>query len=245
MNIETLKTKGPTMAIVVAYHTAANVVAVLSGAEADSLAWPTVGTASLAVDKRASVQEVLAGFVRENPTAPAEALYRFANGRGFHSADVDNFASAELLYRAAYEVFFASLLTFDDLVKAEIARLEVLAQAETIIPAAALAEKPEDTILEQLPDPLELTPGVALVQAETPAGFRAPTPAPVVAIVEGPETAAALQAQAPETPVVVAPIGGPDAVWIKGPTVEAAPIAELAAGAPTPAAESAKNSDQG
>ncbi|PPQ39358.1 hypothetical protein SAMN06265338_103201 [Rhodoblastus acidophilus] len=169
MDIEGLRAKAAAVVAKAAYHSAGNFVAIYHDATEDSLAWPTCGTGSLTADARDAAQEKLAGFVRANPNAPAEALYRYAHGQEVHSADVDGFAECPLAYRTGYCAFATLILLGDGLIAQDIARLEAWEQSKTVIPAAALAEKEEDTILELVPDPLAKRDDVQLVQVETPA----------------------------------------------------------------------------
>lgn len=71
-----------------------------------------VAQASLCID-------VLAPFVRANPKAPTEALFRHAAARGVHMADPNGWAALPVGQRAAYEVFALALLCLDGLADGE------------------------------------------------------------------------------------------------------------------------------
>jgi hypothetical protein len=179
MPILDLKKDGPAAAVNAAWHGAANFVAILIGPDADSLSWVGCG-ASLNAENRDRARDALAAFVRAGATAPAEALYRFASAWGFHACDVDGFAALDLPYRIAFAAFRDAVIGADRLIAEEIGRLAALEQAAAgPIPAAALSEKPEDTILGLVPDPLEKKGGdFPIVYVDPPAGFRAPPPEP-------------------------------------------------------------------
>lgn len=91
---------------------------------------------------------VLAGFVRGNPEAPAEALYRQARMDGIHDGPADGFAALPLHQRLAYVTFHGALMAIDRGFAAEAAK------QPKPPPAARRAVPIEDTILEELDDPL-------------------------------------------------------------------------------------------
>lgn len=127
----------------------------------DPWAWPALG----AGDADDNCTYALAGFVRANPTAPAEALWRWAHGQGIHSADVDGYHDADFAWWLAYRVFADVLLTVDEAlrVRASIAAARAHLSAGPVTPAAFL-EDPEDTIMAQHADPLALNRGFALAR---------------------------------------------------------------------------------
>ena len=60
--------------------------------------------------------EAFAEFVRGNPGAPAEALYRFASGQNVHAGDPAGFATLDPAWRVAYETFARELCLLDRIV---------------------------------------------------------------------------------------------------------------------------------
>lgn len=109
--------------------------------------WPQLGEAAGERIHAADVVE-LAGFVRQNPDAPGEALYRQARTIGIHKGSPNGWLELSAHNRLAYETFRSSLQTLD----------------RVFLEEAARAPKPpgpkpppvpiEDTILEELDDPL-------------------------------------------------------------------------------------------
>jgi hypothetical protein len=149
---ELLHDDDQTRAVAIAYHAAANCVAFYFGAGVDSLLWPSLGFEERDDFKTLDRQEIadkLAGFIRSNKRAPAESLYRYAHGQNIHDHGVEVFDAADMPYRVAYQVFFETLLTVDDAIAVE-------RDARGPVLAAALSERPEDTILEEVADPLAL-----------------------------------------------------------------------------------------
>lgn len=163
-------------AVSIAYHSAANCVA-LFDAYAHNMNWPGFGEPEIppSLEDRADLQEWLAGFVRLNPHAPPEALYRWAHGQGIHDRAVDGYHgtsdtsdvqaddAVEAPYRMAYLVFATVLKAVDKALAEERARAaEAVQAAAGPVLAAALFERPEDTILELQPDPLATNPNLSL-----------------------------------------------------------------------------------
>ena len=60
--------------------------------------------------------DAFAEFVRGNPGAPAEALYRFASGQNVHAGDPAGFATLDPAWRVAYETFARTLCLLDRIV---------------------------------------------------------------------------------------------------------------------------------
>lgn len=124
------------------------------------------------------VHFLLATFVRQNPTAPIEALYRYAQGQGVHDRPADEWHTASLWLRQGYETFARTVLQLDAAIAAERAALLTKAVADRKPPlATAYMVDPEDTILQQLPDPLEVRKDVALGIVKAPVKSEA-SPAP-------------------------------------------------------------------
>jgi hypothetical protein len=165
MNLDDLRKLAPDLASNAAFHSAANLLSLFDH-KAQGLDWPSIGAP---LDDRNFLRQMFADFVRANPTAPAEALFRFAHGRRIHSYPVDDYAQLETGYRLAYETFVVCLLAADGGIGREVAQLMTAQQAArgTVL-AAALLEDPEDTILEPLPDPLATDPHKALKVIEPP-----------------------------------------------------------------------------
>lgn len=65
------------------------------------------------------VADVLAPFVRQHPEAPAEALYRHAQGKGVHDGSPDGWNALPLPLRVAYSIFAQLLRYADTELKAE------------------------------------------------------------------------------------------------------------------------------
>lgn len=126
-----------------AFYTAANMRARQDPA-GDSLHWATLGRRSLTV----SEVEQLALFVRQNPGAPAEALWRYASAGGLHDGSSDEFEMALDVDRLPYEVFQAVLATIDEVAAGIRARRLRRAMGDT--PPAELAPfDPKGTLLER------------------------------------------------------------------------------------------------
>lgn len=110
--------------------------------------WPGLGAPD---GERIHAADVvlLAAFVRANPEAPAEALYRQARMDGIHEGPPNSFAGLPLHQRLAYVAFHGALMAIDAGFRAEAApdRGPGQAPAKPKIPI-------EDTILEELDDPL-------------------------------------------------------------------------------------------
>lgn len=168
MDLETLKEHRAALAAQMAFYSAANVVtltmatqSLTAGQTANGLTWPFLGE-----ERNAEIIDTMiayAAFVRANPTAPPEALYRFAAGREFHAGAADGWTGIDFTWRAACTVFCRTLPIYDELVAAEIAVREASAAAEKAAPAAAALSLPaEDTILERFGTILETSPNMAL-----------------------------------------------------------------------------------
>lgn len=89
----------------------------------------------------------LATFVRENPLAPLEAMYRHARSCGVHDRPSDGFDDVPAAFRIAYAVFRATLIEADRVFAEEEARAARKAAADK--PQAPVLVRAEDTILEQ------------------------------------------------------------------------------------------------
>lgn len=144
-----------------AYRAAANVVKIFD-AKASGKNWPGCDY----VGEKIAAEQIaeMAAFVRQNPTAPGESLYRFANGRGFHTGDPGGWLDLPPQFIAAYETFQQSLLTFDRLFTQLVERIkkEMDAVSDGPVLAAALALPEEDRLDALLPDPLSMNPNVVL-----------------------------------------------------------------------------------
>lgn len=103
-------------------------------------------------------------FARSNAGAPSEALYRFAQGRGFHNEDPHGFWNLPYNNQLAYELFFRVIVAAGQAKAAVDAVARSTAGGPAAAPplATALLEDPEDTILEQHPDPLATNPNMVL-----------------------------------------------------------------------------------
>ncbi len=105
----------------------------------------------------------LQAFVRANDTAPPEALFRWASAQGLHLRPGDGWADLPIGFRAAYGTFAMMVRFLDWQGREADAEEEARALAEAPAPvAAAFLAAPEDTILEQQPDPLARRDGFAL-----------------------------------------------------------------------------------
>ena len=109
--------------------------------------WPQLGEAAGERIHAADVVQ-LAAFVRAEPDAPAEALYRQARMLGIHKGPPNGWLQLPSHHRLAYETFRSSLMTLDRVFLEE-ARLRPPRPGPTP-PRVAI----EDTILEELDDPL-------------------------------------------------------------------------------------------
>lgn len=166
MDLEALKKNRDYLAAQMAYYSAAN--AVTLGEASGALNWPFLGE-----DRPDALGETMfdySSFVRSNPTAPAEALYRFGAGRQHHAMAGENWAEADFVWRSAFTVFHRTLPIFDELISAEIAALEAAEAANADAPTlAALSLPEEDTILERFGTILETSPNMTLQTVETEA----------------------------------------------------------------------------
>jgi hypothetical protein len=164
MDLEALKKNRDYLAAQMAYYSAAN--AVTLGEASGALNWPFLGE-----DRPEALGDTMfdySGFVRANPTAPAEALYRFGAGRQHHSKAGEKWTEADFVWRSAFTVFHRTLPIFDELLSAEIAALEAAEAATTAAPTlAALSLPAEDTILERFGTIFETSPNMALQTVET------------------------------------------------------------------------------
>lgn len=139
-----------------AYHAAAKVAgAVMEKAKGINPAlWPLVlATEFEAADDapQAIIAAVgkLAPFVRANPDAPAEALYRHAAAEAVHDAPKDGFAAQPIHVRLAYETFRTTLIAVDRALAAERDRLPKDHPKPRPVPI-------EDTIFDPEDPPLAL-----------------------------------------------------------------------------------------
>jgi hypothetical protein len=125
----------------------------------DASCWPCIGGVIVHPDGQpvedldrcnealVPVLGALADFVRGNPEAPLEAMYRHAGGREIHQRPADGFDDVPAAFRIAYAVFRSTLLEADRVFAEEEARAAAraraaAAQAPVIVPV-------EDTILAQ------------------------------------------------------------------------------------------------
>lgn len=126
----------------------------------DGTAWPFMGDMPEAIGQareaggyaayEAAFMERIAplvDFVRGNPEAPLEALYRHAAGRGVHDRPADGFDDIEPAFRIAYAVFRSTLLEADRVFAEEEARAAAKARAAAVQPPVIVPL--EDTILAQ------------------------------------------------------------------------------------------------
>lgn len=146
MDLESLKKSKDYLAAQMAYCSAAN--AVTLGEASGALAWPMLGA-----DRREDLGSIMtdyAAFVRANPSAPAEALFRFGAGRACHDEGHGNWRSIDFVWRIAFTVFHRMLPICDQLLAEEIAALEIAAWVDSSPRQActALSIAAEDTILE-------------------------------------------------------------------------------------------------
>lgn len=205
--MEVLSINWPDMAARAAYLAAAAAAGVLDDSlDAEKAAeWPWLsGPTGIDGDgndlTRAGVQSLLFRFVIDNPTAPAEALFRFAAAREIHDLWGDAWGTIPQHWRVAYEVFGLMApqlhMRFGEL--AELDRLDDMIAATQGPPlASALTDVPvEDTILAPHPDPLATNPNMALVmQASGAAAVLAAEPT-----VETPQPAPADEPAQPADP---------------------------------------------
>lgn len=119
--------------------------------------WPSLGETPETDDDNLddpaflATVKILAPFVRENPTAPIEALYRHARAHKVHTGDAAGWLAIPLAYRLAYTVFHGTLLAINAGVKAE----AEMRRAQDPRPRPARFVDPEDTILEREGSSLE------------------------------------------------------------------------------------------
>lgn len=111
--------------------------------------WASLGRPADDVATLAGMVGGLAAFVRDEPLAPAEALYRRAARLGLHGGPADGWAAQPVAVRVAYEVFRATLIAVD----------RAFAEERAGLPEGAKARpaKLEDTIFEAAEGPFELT----------------------------------------------------------------------------------------
>lgn len=113
--------------------------------------WPTIGLAleqdeaDLYPPGLRLVETHLAPFVRENRTAPTEALYRHARAKKVHLEEPAAFQLIPVAYRLAYQVFRDTLLSIDAAVEAE---RRIRASQMPTMPRARFTDA-SDTILER------------------------------------------------------------------------------------------------
>jgi hypothetical protein len=134
--------------------------------------WPTIGLAleqdeaDLYPPALRIVETHLAPFVRENRTAPTEALYRHARAKKVHLEEPAAFQLIPVAYRLAYQVFRDTLLSIDAAVEAE---RRIRASQMPTMPRARFTDA-SDTILERH--------GSELVKQQLPKrSAQAPAPA--------------------------------------------------------------------
>lgn len=125
----------------------------------DAEYWPCIGGVIVHPDRQPiedrargiealiAVMDTLAAFVRDNPAAPLEALYRHAGGLGIHQRPADGFDDIPAAFRIAYAVFRSTLLEADRVFAEEEARAAAKARAEAVQPPVIVPR--EDTILAQ------------------------------------------------------------------------------------------------
>lgn len=171
MDLETLKKNKDFLAAQMAYYSAAN--AVTLGEASGALNWPFLGEdRSAALDDEEALGDAMvaySSFVRTNPTAPAEALFRFGAGREHHGRDGETWSEVEFVWRSAFTVFHRTLPIFDDLIAAEIAALEAAEFRKRVAPTlAALSLPEEDTILERFGTIFETSPNMRLQATSSP-----------------------------------------------------------------------------
>ncbi len=141
----------------IAWHAAANAVSVLIGPSTNSLSWPLVVSDETMSDRaRAAMGERMAMFLRHNPGATAETLFRFACGAGFCSLDGGDWLAIPDAYRVAYALFAATSRTAEQALALERALAERAAREAAPPPVARayLDARPEDRIDAQVDDPL-------------------------------------------------------------------------------------------
>lgn len=126
--------------------------------------------------QRTDVISKLASFVMRNRTAPTEALYIYSGGQGFHSPGA--FEQEPRAVRLAYAGFLHSLLALENALIEQVDVEKLAAPAQAPI-AAALLIDPRDTILELVPDPLEVRKDAVLTIPSAPAASEKPTSAPI------------------------------------------------------------------
>lgn len=123
-------------------------------------AWPMLGAMPKLAQgesfrgRMAPLVDVLATFVRENPTAPVEALYRHAQMTKVHAGPADGWAAQPLWVRAAFEVFRDTLVACDRLLEAH-RRAVAIAAAQDARPPRARFVDPEETMFERTTGPLD------------------------------------------------------------------------------------------
>lgn len=137
----------------IAFYSAANTAALVDPALAQSLDWWCLGLphrAGLAEDADPADRPIgrwqacffLADFVDAGgPSVSAEALFRYASGRHFHTTPPDHWTTAPLAWKLAYEAFVAVLRVMTPLLEAEADRLEAASRragAEPSDPPRAL-----------------------------------------------------------------------------------------------------------
>lgn len=165
MDLESLKKSKDYLAAQMAYYSAAN--AVTLGEASGALAWPMLGADRR--DDLGSIMTDYAAFVRANPSAPAEALFRFGAGRTCHDEGHGNWRSIDFVWRIAFTVFHRMLPICDQLFAEEIAALETAAWVDTSPrQAAALSIAAEDTILETHGSIFEISPNMRLQVTSSP-----------------------------------------------------------------------------
>lgn len=109
------KTIDPNKAVAVAFTNATYAASLLS--TDDDVTDPANGWPQLQLgDSKtgfAAAQNILAPFVRQNPEAPPEALYRHAADAGVHGADPNGWHALPLALRFAYGLFATTLVYTD------------------------------------------------------------------------------------------------------------------------------------
>lgn len=136
-----------------------------------------IGVNGLETDERANdAVAAVAAFARSNPGVPAETLYRFARGCDLHDGAHDGFLALGAEEQLAWEIFARVIAAVDEAVRVVAARpkLEAGATERGPIYAAALSERPEDTILEQHPDPLATNDHMVLRRTDEIVGEVSP-----------------------------------------------------------------------
>lgn len=166
MDLETLKKNKDYLAAQMAYYSAAN--AVTLGEASGALNWPFLGE-DRGFETLGEAMFDYSEFVRGNPTAPAEALFRFGAGLEHHARDGATWSDVEFVWRSAFTVFHRTLPIFDELIADEIAALEAAEFRKSMAPTlAALSLPEEDTILERFGTIFEISPNMRLQMTSSP-----------------------------------------------------------------------------